>query len=130
MSAPGSTSDLLSLTGEGLRLLLLIILSFCFVPLVAGITTLFSGGWVFSVKKIVPDAKRLNPLTGIARLFAVDNLIELVKVIVKAGIILLMLCLLMYDALLQSCSFPALGGRLPSVIAYDWRHICSAILCY
>jgi len=119
MSAPGSTSDLLSLTGEGLRLLLLIILSFCFVPLVAGITTLFSGGWVFSVKKIVPDAKRLNPLTGIARLFAVDNLIELVKVIIKAGIILLMLCLLMYDALPAIMQLSRLGW--PLAISHSLR---------
>lgn len=119
MSAPGSSSDLLSLTGEGLRLLLLIILSFCAVPLIAGITTLFSGGWIFSLQKIVPDVKRLNPLTGLARLFAVDNLIELVKVIVKAGIILLMLSLLLYDALPAIMQLSRLGW--PLAISHSLR---------
>lgn len=106
---PDPGSRLILLTGKALGLLLTITLSFCAVPLAAGIATLFSGGWIFSLKKIVPDGKRLNPLTGFTRLFAADNFIELAKVILKAGFILLMLSLLLRHSLQEIMLLSQLG---------------------
>ncbi|MBT0727549.1 flagellar biosynthesis protein FlhB [Rosenbergiella australiborealis] len=91
LSVSDRNDALLSLLGSALQLVLMIVLSFCGVPLVAGLVALLSGGWIFSLHKLIPDIKRLNPLTGIARLVAVDNLIELAKVLVKSVIILSML---------------------------------------
>ncbi|WP_241649843.1 flagellar biosynthesis protein FlhB [Rosenbergiella collisarenosi] len=95
LATPYTDDTLLSIVGSALRLILLIVLSFCSVPLIASLVALMSGGWIFSLHKLLPDLKRLNPLSGLARLVAVDNLVELSKVIVKSIIILSMLVLLL-----------------------------------
>ena len=95
LATPYSDDALVSIVGSALRLILLIVLSFCSVPLIASLVALMSGGWIFSLHKLLPDPKRLNPLSGLARLVAVDNLVELSKVIVKSIIILSMLVLLL-----------------------------------
>ncbi|WKX26821.1 flagellar biosynthesis protein FlhB [Tatumella ptyseos] len=94
-----SNDDLFALVASALHCVLLIVLSFCMVPVAGSLVTLFSGGWIFSLSKLLPDWKRLNPLTGIARLFAMDNLIELSKVMVKSILILVMLVSVLRHAL-------------------------------
>jgi type III secretion protein U len=42
---------------------------------------------VFTFEKIKPDAKHLNPVEGVKRMFSTENLIEMVKSIVKAVLI-------------------------------------------
>ncbi|MHB1085049.1 MAG: flagellar biosynthesis protein FlhB [Thiobacillus sp.] len=44
-------------------------------------------GWLFSTKAFVPDFKRLNPVSGIKRMFSSHGLIELVKALGKAGLL-------------------------------------------
>jgi flagellar biosynthesis protein FlhB len=43
--------------------------------------------WVFSPKAMVPDLKRLNPLTGIGRMFSWNSLMELLKAVLKATLV-------------------------------------------
>jgi flagellar biosynthesis protein FlhB len=43
--------------------------------------------WVFSPKAMVPDIKRINPLTGIGRMFSWNSLMELLKAVLKAVIV-------------------------------------------
>lgn len=45
------------------------------------------GGWLFSAEVLQADFGRLNPITGIARLFSVTGLIELVKALLKTVVI-------------------------------------------
>lgn len=53
----------------------------CFVgAVVAGVGM---GGWNFSGKALAPDFSRLNPVTGLARLFSLPALVELVKALLK-----------------------------------------------
>ena len=40
------------------------------------------GGWVNSLKPLVPDLSRLNPLSGLGRLFTKDKLAEVAKMVV------------------------------------------------
>ena len=47
------------------------------------IAPLALGGWVFSWSAIEPKFSKLNPIAGIARMFAVHGLIELVKALLK-----------------------------------------------
>lgn len=47
------------------------------------IAPLALGGWVFSWTAIEPKFAKLNPLSGIARMFATHGLIELVKALLK-----------------------------------------------
>ncbi|MEH6649248.1 MAG: flagellar biosynthesis protein FlhB [Motiliproteus sp.] len=41
------------------------------------------GGWNFSAKAMAPKASRINPLSGIKRMFSAKSLIELIKAIAK-----------------------------------------------
>ena len=49
------------------------------VSLAAVLSTVAAGGWVASLKPIMPDFSRVNPLAGFGRLFTKDKLSETVK---------------------------------------------------
>lgn len=44
-------------------------------------------GWLFSGKALMPDFKRLNPATGLKRMFSTHGLVELVKSLAKVGLL-------------------------------------------
>jgi len=44
---------------------------------------LFIGGWAFSSEKLIPDFTKLNPIQGIANIFSLNSLVELLKAILK-----------------------------------------------
>ena len=46
---------------------------------VAMLSSVATGGWVNSLKPITPDFSRLNPLTGLGRMFTKDKLTEVLK---------------------------------------------------
>lgn len=45
------------------------------------------GGWSFSMKAAAFKAKRMNPISGIKRIFSANSLMELLKALAKFGII-------------------------------------------
>ena len=59
------------------------------------------GGWLFSAKAMVPKLERLGPLKGLARMFSVRSLVELLKAVAKVllvgSIAVLLLWLLRAD---------------------------------
>ena len=63
---------------------------FVFVPffgllvLASILPPFFLNAWVFAPNALVPDLKRMNPLTGLGRMFSWDSLMELGKAILKA----------------------------------------------
>lgn len=44
-------------------------------------------GWLFSTKAFMPNFNRLNPLSGIKRMFSTQGLVELVKSLAKVGLL-------------------------------------------
>ncbi len=46
------------------------------------------GGWLFSTKALMPKFSRMNPLSGLKRMFSMKSLVELVKSIGKVGIVI------------------------------------------
>jgi flagellar biosynthesis protein FlhB len=46
------------------------------------------GGWIFSMKSLMPKMSRMNPIEGLKRMFAVKALIELFKALAKVLLIL------------------------------------------
>ena len=58
-----------------------------FLYLVAILSTGMSGGFIFSLKLILPNFGKLNPLSGLQRMFGLKAIIELVKSIVKVIVI-------------------------------------------
>ncbi len=61
------------------------------LAVVAALSTVLSGGLVFSLGILAPKFSKLNPLSGFSRMFGVKALIELVKSILKFGLIGLIL---------------------------------------
>ena len=44
-------------------------------------------GWLFSTKAFIPDFSRMNPLSGIKRMFSSQSLVELGKSLAKVGLL-------------------------------------------
>ena len=42
--------------------------------------------WIFSPKALVPDLKRLNPISGLAKMFSWNSLMELGNEVLKAAL--------------------------------------------
>lgn len=55
--------------------------------LVALGSPLFLNGWLFSSEALMPQFSRMNPISGIARMFSTQALVELVKALGKAIIV-------------------------------------------
>ncbi|HJU20027.1 MAG TPA: EscU/YscU/HrcU family type III secretion system export apparatus switch protein [Stellaceae bacterium] len=45
------------------------------------------GGWIVSARPLVPDPSRINPIAGLGRLFSRAALAEIVKALVKFGVV-------------------------------------------
>ena len=73
---------------DGYILILPIMVLLAFVAIVS---TVLSGGLVFSLGMLVPKFSKLNPMAGLSRMFGTRALIELVKSILKFGLISLIL---------------------------------------
>ncbi|VUD56393.1 Flagellar biosynthetic protein FlhB [Thalassocella blandensis] len=65
---------------------LLPLFSILLVAAIAGPIAL--GGWLFSAKSLAPKLDRINPLSGLKRMFSVKSLVELVKAIGKIVLII------------------------------------------
>jgi len=58
------------------------------VALVTGFLASFVQiGWLFTATPLIPDFAKLNPLTGMARFFSKRSLIEVIKSLLKVGLI-------------------------------------------
>ncbi|MFL6549513.1 MAG: flagellar biosynthesis protein FlhB [Povalibacter sp.] len=55
--------------------------------LAALLAPLALGGWSFSTEALMPQFSRLNPLTGVKRLFEMRALVELLKALAKFGVV-------------------------------------------
>lgn len=53
----------------------------------AALSPLLLNGWIFSLKPLQPNLAKLNPITGIGRMFSINSLVELGKAIAKSLLI-------------------------------------------
>jgi flagellar biosynthesis protein FlhB len=57
------------------------------ITLAALVAPLALGGWSFAAQAMMPQFSRLNPLEGIKRMFAMRNVMEIVKALSKFGVV-------------------------------------------
>lgn len=57
------------------------------VLLAAAFSPMLLNGWIFSVEALQPQFSRLNPISGIGRMFSMHSLIELSKAIAKSVLV-------------------------------------------
>ena len=55
--------------------------------LTALVSPLFLNGWLFSTEALIPQFSRMNPVSGIARMFSTNALVELAKAFAKAIVV-------------------------------------------
>src|SRR6185437_8490172 len=97
------------------------------------------GGWTFSATALVPDFGRLNPVTGLGRVFSLRGFIELSKALVRFVVVALVAVIVLkhqfhsfaglgtepvgsgiaHALALISAAFIALGGALAAIAVVD-----------
>jgi type III secretion protein U len=82
---------------------------------------------VFTFEKIKPDLKHLNPFEGVKRIFKSDNLIELVKSILKATVIVSMFVVLVRH---HANDLAHLSYAPPAAVGALWWRISSVLVVW
>lgn len=86
----------------------------------------FLNAWVFSPKALVPDLKRLNPLSGLGRMFSWASLMELLKAVLKAALVGGVAALLIWKE--RDELFGLLGEPLEAGLAHAGHMIAFSFL--
>ncbi|WP_044870378.1 flagellar biosynthesis protein FlhB [Pseudomonas sp. LFM046] len=92
------------------------------------------GGWLFTTEPLLPNFGRMNPLSGIKRMFSMHALAELLKALAKFGVILLVALAVLNadrDDLLAIAKEPLEMAILHSVQLAGWSAVwlaCGLIL--
>ncbi|MCO2487011.1 flagellar biosynthesis protein FlhB, partial [Pseudomonas aeruginosa] len=92
------------------------------------------GGWLFSMDALQPKFSRLNPLSGLKRMFSAKSLLELSKALIKFLVVLAVALLVLSadrDALLALAHQPLEQAILHSVWVVGWSAFwmaCSLLL--
>ena len=91
------------------------------------------GGWNFSVKALAPKANRINPGSGLKRMFSANSMMELVKAIAKfilvLGISLMVLNTNQYElmGLNKEGVIPAMAHTV-SLLSWSFIFLCSSLI--
>ena len=80
--------DLDLILGHNLLMFIQILSPLLITSALVVLFALIPGGWVFSSKNFMPKLSKLNPLTGLARMFGAQNLTELLKSLLKIGVLM------------------------------------------
>jgi len=92
------------------------IAGFALILTVVGILSSISlGGWNFSTKALVPKFNRLNPFSGIKRIFGPKGLLELVKALAKFAII-------------AAVAIGLLWWKMPAIMAIGYQSVDVALV--
>jgi type III secretion protein U len=89
-----------TMTGDALQTLILVILPIaaaCIVGTLAG--SYFQFGFVFAPESMKPDLNKLNPIEGTKKIFALKNLMEFVKSLLKVSVLSLLLYFIIKDSI-------------------------------
>ena len=116
VSKPGD--DMEKLTGERLMDMLVVVakigMPISLVGMALGIAShLAQIGFIFSTETITPDLNKINPLSGLKRIFSMRNLTETARVIIKGIVVLYVAYVMVKSDILES---PSLIFRNPQAI--------------
>ena len=106
--------DLPLVLGHHLVLFITTLLPLLVTPLLVVLFSMIPGGWIFSSKNFMPKLSKLNPITGLGRIFSLQNWTELAKSLLKIAVLIVV-------AVYQ------LHGALPGLLALQRSNVHSAI---
>jgi len=87
------------------------------------------GGWSFSAEAFTPKASKMNPIEGFKRMFAMRSLIELVKSLLKFGLVLGIMALLVNNYLSEFIYLSRLPLEDALLRASDVMTLAFVVLC-
>lgn len=105
-----------------LQMLLIVLPLGALMMIVALAASLFAGGWVWTFKPLAPNFGKLNPITGIPRIFSKQQLIDALKAS------LLALILGAIGALYLRANIDTFGGVLSMALPAALSHAGTAIV--
>ncbi len=83
---------------------------------------IYQVGFFIASKPLIPDFKRMNPISGMKKIISLRSLVELSKAIIKAGLLLLMVYTALrneLEAMSHAIAFPLVQG-VPMVVETIW----------
>ncbi|MCP8462747.1 flagellar biosynthesis protein FlhB [Pseudomonas sp. ZM23] len=80
--------DLPLVLGHHLVLFVTTLLPLLVTPLLVVLFSMIPGGWIFSSNNFMPKFSKLNPLTGLGRIFSMQNWTELGKSLLKIAVLI------------------------------------------
>lgn len=96
---------------------------------VTGVLTEFlQAGGVFTTEKLKPTLDKLNPMAGLKKMFGLDNLIEMLKTLAKAMLIVFILWLVLRGSLAEIIE--RTGPLLQPAAETDGRAAAASVLSY
>lgn len=103
------------------------------VMLAAAFSPLLLNGWLFSAEALQPKFSKLNPFSGIARMFSVQSLVELTKAVGKALLVGLVAAWVIWhnkDAVMMLGSQAVVSGipQMGHLIGASFMSIVGAML--
>ena len=110
--------DLSLILGHNLLIFIKLLAPLLLTPLLVVVLSLVPGGWVFAAKNFQPKFSKLNPISGLARMFSAQSWSELLKSLLKILMLLAVAYLLIVDAmpklfaLQRTDVFTAIGSAL------------------
>lgn len=105
------------MAGDGLIPLFVVLL----IAAIVGPVSL--GGWLFSMEALAPKFSRMNPLSGLKRMFSMKSIVELLKALGKFAIVLLVALFVLARArneLIKFASEPLEMAILHSIQVVGW----------
>ncbi len=84
------------------------------------ITTLMSGGWIYSLKPIMPQFKRINPISGLGNVFSKQQMVTALKNVALMLILATVGWFHIKSGIVELARIPALGGQAALGQVGDW----------
>jgi len=98
----GYTVALRNIGAQALELSVLLVAAFLVPAAAVGLLTDFlQGGPVLTFEKLKPKLENMNPVSGVKRMFSMDNLVEVLKAVAKTALLFLVGWLVIRSALPQ-----------------------------
>jgi type III secretion protein U len=117
---PDGLHSLYALGWQACKTLLLVCLPLMVaVSLVGLLVEFLQVGGIFTLKRVIPNGEHLNPAAGLQRMFSQNNLVEVVKSVLKTAGLVTIFVLVLMRAMPQIMRLPL--GSLADVGAAHWH---------
>ena len=103
------------------------------LTIVALITPMLMGGWNFSMQSMTPKLSKMNPFSGIKRMFGVQGFVELLKAIVKIALVFLVASSLFQASFKQLMGLSSVGlvdglYQVADIILFSFLFLSSTLI--